>query len=399
MIYPEHIQWIIDNRTEALNQALSQDNSYKIIDNPLDIFLDADPSSKKKLTQWLVDTYINGGFRWEDMQSGSNSKVFDTLSLYIKHKSKLDSLNHIGQYDNLGSVYKDIAPFIKSEKSSRSVKRDEQTQAYEESEVLIKSDSLTVVIPKTEYASKWWGKGTQWCTAGDKNNIFERYNKNGPLIIIIVNGVKTQLHVDLVDKGNEIQFMDEHDNPVELNFIEENWKLLSPIVEWIVRQNGDYLYYAPEDLRTLELCLEAVRSNGGALHYVPEALRTAELCLEAVKNYGKALGYTPKSLITPELCLVAVRSSGGALSYIPKSLITPELCLEAIRQNGMAFGYTPKSLITPELCLEAVRSNGETLRLVPEHLITPALCLEAVKNNSLALAYVPKQLKTPELCL
>ena len=82
MTYPEHIQWIIDNRTEDLNQTLSRDDSYKTIDSPLDILLDADPTSKKKLTQWLVDTYIKGGFRWEDIQSGSNSKVFDTLSLY-----------------------------------------------------------------------------------------------------------------------------------------------------------------------------------------------------------------------------------------------------------------------------------------------------------------------------
>ena len=141
MVYPEHIQWIIDNRGEDLTKALSQDNSYKTIDNPISIFLDADPTSKKKLTQWLVDTYINGGFRWEDIQSGSNSKVFDTLSLYIKHKSKLYgdnrdlqinanrdlqinanggyqvNANQINKYDSLGSLYKDIAPFIKSDKS------------------------------------------------------------------------------------------------------------------------------------------------------------------------------------------------------------------------------------------------------------------------------------------
>ena len=43
MTYPEHIQWIIDNRSEALNKALSQDNSYKVIDNPLEVLLDADP--------------------------------------------------------------------------------------------------------------------------------------------------------------------------------------------------------------------------------------------------------------------------------------------------------------------------------------------------------------------
>ena len=412
MIYPEHIQWIINNRTESLHKALSQDNSYKNIENYFDIFLSADPTSKKKLTQWLVDTYINGGFKWEDIQSGSSSKVFDTLSLYIKHKSKLDSSNRdlqvnandISQYSSLGSVYEDIAPFIKLEKSSRSVKRENRVRAYEESEVLIKyndgeftKNSLMVVIPKTEYASKWWGRGTQWCTAGDKNNMFDNYYKDGPLVVIIVNDIKTQLHINLVNNNTPVQFMNEHDIDINLKFVKDNWTLLSPIMEWAINKNGTTLRLIPELLRTAELCLCAVSKNAEAIRYVPQLLLTTEICLVAVRKNGNTLRFIDNHLMAEEICLEAVRQNGRALEYIPEYLMTHELCLEAVRQNGYSLRHVPESLRIAELCLETVRQNGYYLQYVPKILITAELCLEAVKQDGNALYHVPEALRTEEL--
>ena len=37
--------------------------------------------------------------------------------------------------------------------------------------------------------------------------------------------------------------------------------------------NGDALRYVPKELRTREVCLEAVKQDGDALEYVPEELR------------------------------------------------------------------------------------------------------------------------------
>jgi hypothetical protein len=52
----------------------------------------------------------------------------------------------------------------------------------------------------------------------------------------------------------------------------------------------------PEQLKTYELCLEAVKNKGYALKDVPEQFKTYKLCLEAVKNNGNALEYLPKKL-------------------------------------------------------------------------------------------------------
>jgi len=40
-----------------------------------------------------------------------------------------------------------------------------------------------------------------------------------------------------------------------------------------VRQNGMALMHVPYNLKTAELCLEAVKRDGTAIEYVPEALR------------------------------------------------------------------------------------------------------------------------------
>ena len=71
-----------------------------------------------------------------------------------------------------------------------------------------------------------------------------------------------------------------------------------------------------EDLRTPEICMEAVKKNGTALSAVPENLITNEMCMEAVKNNGLALQYVP--LITKDLCEEAIKNTGSALQYVPK---------------------------------------------------------------------------------
>jgi len=54
----------------------------------------------------------------------------------------------------------------------------------------------------------------------------------------------------------------------------------------------------PEELKTAELCLEAVKLCGVALEHVPEELRTAELCLEAVNQSSWAFEHVPNEIKT-----------------------------------------------------------------------------------------------------
>jgi hypothetical protein len=54
---------------------------------------------------------------------------------------------------------------------------------------------------------------------------------------------------------------------------------------------------------TVEEALEKVRKNGRELKHLPIELKTAEVCLEAVKEggFGFALDFVPENLKTSEL--------------------------------------------------------------------------------------------------
>jgi hypothetical protein len=75
-------------------------------------------------------------------------------------------------------------------------------------------------VPLTEEASCKLGKGTKWCTAAvDGKNMFERYNKDGPLYIWVDNNWNKGVLKSLDNKSKKFQFhfqsnqyMDELDN-------------------------------------------------------------------------------------------------------------------------------------------------------------------------------------------
>lgn len=74
-------------------------------------------------------------------------------------------------------------------------------------------DTWLVVIPLSMDASCYWGNGTEWCTAtrNEEDNYFDRYNDEGPLIILInkENGEKYQFHFE------SDSFMDKKDTKIQ----------------------------------------------------------------------------------------------------------------------------------------------------------------------------------------
>jgi hypothetical protein len=101
---------------------------------------------------------------------------------------------------------------------------------------------------------------------------------------------------------------------------------------------------------TEEEALAAIRWDCRTLKYMPEELKTLNVCLEAARQNIFSLVYIPEKL-KPEL----------------KAVMTFE-AFEAAKRDGMALARTPWELRTPEVCLAAVRQNGEALRHVPEEL-------------------------------
>jgi hypothetical protein len=389
-------------------------------------FAGADPTPGKSRTQWLIKTYIKDDqFKLEDL-----GRVDAALAAFERFKRKLPvEQRELSQLTCLRDLEALVEPFVKAEErarltrdlssaTGREKRRLEEWKARDESIVIQEGKGLpTIAVPMTEFASKWWGRGTKWCTAADKDNAFVNYHKDAPLIVIVCpDGAKFQLHVTQTN----FQFMDNTDENVNKETVGARWTELKPIIYWMLEQNGLALQVIPEKHRTPAVYRLAVKQIGIALTYVPENKRTPALCRLAVERSGMALSLVPEKLKTPKLYSIAVEQDGWALEYVPEKQKTFELCRSAIQQNGRALMYVPaeykaelyqsaveqnglalcsvhKDYRTPELCRIAVEQNGRALGDVPTKYITPELCRLAVQQNKCVLQYIPENKRTPEL--
>jgi hypothetical protein len=382
----------------------------------------ADPSKNKGMTAWLVGQYAQGRLRLEDLGTAN-----ETLTMFRRYASKLEPKKRdLGRYPSLAAVWEAVIAFANAEEqhiSGRAQKALDRDKAYAESRILRQDpDGFTVAVPQTEFAAKWWGKGTRWCTAAEKDNAFLEYHEEAPLVVIVLPWLGAKGKFQLWCTKEEAQFMDAADEPVSKNAIAKHWPLFRPLFCHLLRTNGLLLELLPEALRDEELCTIAVKEDGGSLFCVPAALRTERLCEAAATENSIALRHTPKELITAdflcrvvsknskalqdippeflstEMCMRAVENDGRLLQHVPIDWRTLPLCEAAVRQDGVALQHVPKCTLTPQLCEMAVRQNGFALRHVPNLLRSEQVCRMAVAQEGLALEFVPWDLRTRSLC-
>jgi Domain of unknown function (DUF4116) len=346
----------------------------------------------------LVKQYAQGALRLEDLGT-----AYETLDMFHRYAQRLPKGEQdLGQYQSLARVWEAVSPVAEAEQdklSSKAQKALERDKAYAESRILRQDpDGFTIAVPLTEFAAKWWGKGTRWCTAADKDNQFWEYHKDAPLIVIVIPELKEKGKFQIWATEDDVQFMDATDEEVTVTVTQANWGRFEPVIQAALVQNGWALKWVPKHHRTEELCEIAVERTGVALAFVPESIRNKELCRMAVTHDGLALECVPEKLRTLEICKIAVEKNGMALGYVPLGLQTPELCRIAVGQNYRMVGFLPKHLRTSDLCRFAVELDGEALFYIPEVLRTKDLCGIAVAQDWKALEYVPEVLRTTELC-
>jgi hypothetical protein len=381
--------------------------------------------TKGKYARFLIESFLNNKFLEEDLIGGLDSTVGQAISLFDKYKGKLpinersiyalDKETKLPLYQSPGDLWKVVKQY-QDEKSGKELKKEEQEQIYRETEFVYKNKEtgFQIVSPLTKESAKWWGRGTRWCTSADKNNMFWNYAKDSPLFILLLpNGDKLQLWKN----KNDIQFMDESDNDVDIEYIEQHWSILEPICLWLndikyipekyltpeicelaVKNNGWALRYIPKELITQELCNIAIQKNDDILDLVPEKYKTKDFYTLLIKKNGNQIFNTPKELITPEICELAVKNNGLSLCHVPKELITQELCELAVKQNGLSLCHVPDELKTYKLCELSIQQNDNSVKYIPDKYKTKELCEVAVKKDGCSLKYVPKELRTKELC-
>ena len=200
-----------------------------------------DPTPHKEYVQWLCRTYVNAlgvVTKLEDYMSRGKDSLERFQKLKIKQQLKpehryINRFKSFQDFEQVVSSYPEIEP--------KQVDRGQ-------SQLVHQDDELRIIWVKDETAAKFWGQGTQWCTAAKNNNMFEQYNKKGPLFVIIPShpqhiGDKYQFHFETG------QFMDPTDTPLDLWSWVKTYPQLKDIFENTARKNvvipllknGDYI--------------------------------------------------------------------------------------------------------------------------------------------------------------
>lgn len=174
----------------------------------------ADPTAKKTHTQWILGQYQKKNIRQED-----HPRIHQALSDFDTHKAKLEKKD-INQYKKISDVEDAVAPHLGTFASKR---KETQSVKHEGAEKVWEDDNISIHRMKTKEAACHYGKGTKWCTAAEKGNMFDEYHKDGPLHVIMHKKDKDesgrqrkwQYHT------NSAQFMDERDNEINKDDFEK----------------------------------------------------------------------------------------------------------------------------------------------------------------------------------
>ena len=173
-----------------------------ILQNQIEV---GDPTKQKKYTQALARMYANGLIKWEDVGSTMRDYLTKFTKLALKKKLKPEHTD-FNRFKSLKDFYDAVDTYPDPEE-------DQEVKDKGEAKEVFNNGEVRIIRPDNEQAACYYGQGTRWCTAARDHNMFDRYNTDGPMYIILPknpkhDGEKYQFH-PMSD-----QYMDEKDRPV-----------------------------------------------------------------------------------------------------------------------------------------------------------------------------------------
>jgi hypothetical protein len=207
----DRIEYLAKTMGPKLVTAAEKDHSLdrEVASDPVKIatmLAEFDPSKNKQALAWITKQYTLGAFKSED-----KNKIKSSLELFSKVGNKLNNKD-LMSYKDLSSLYDALAPFEKSDAVELSAKQQAK-MVKSDAEKIIDTPNFKVIVPKTEAASQMYGAGTKWCTAAQKECMFDSYSNQGPLYIIIAGSGERAKKFQLHYETNS--FMDARDTPIK----------------------------------------------------------------------------------------------------------------------------------------------------------------------------------------
>ena len=242
------IKKIYKDKIDVSHDSLGQ---HKESDNIIDHFANnADPSKDKKYTHWIVSKYNKGQFRQED-----HARIHDALNNFENHKNKLQNKD-INQYKHIS----DVEDAVDSQTKTKSNKEVKKEIKHEGADLIHSEDGMTVHRLKTKEGACSYGAGTRWCTAAKRDNMFDQYNKKGPLYVVHTpDKRKYQFHFQ------SSQFMNEKDQPERLENLVNKYPSLKNVKEFKDSSHG--IEFAKDEKERNHLISKALDNKNEEVRY------------------------------------------------------------------------------------------------------------------------------------
>ena len=159
-----------------------------ILQNQIEV---GDPTKQKKYTQALARMYANGLIKWEDVGSTMRDYLTKFTKLALKKKLKPEHTD-FNRFKSLKDFYDAVDTYPDPEE-------DQEVKDKGTAKEVFNNGEMRIIRPDNEQAACYYGQGTRWCTAARDHNMFDRYNNDGPMYIILpknpkYDGEKYQFH-------------------------------------------------------------------------------------------------------------------------------------------------------------------------------------------------------------
>lgn len=334
---------------------------------------DADPTSNKKFVPTILRWYLSADLECvEDLY-----KAREPLATYVKLKNKIKDvdLRTISYFDFLRAM----RTYAGMQTGSETDKAQEQAFYDSQSASLVHNDAeVKIVIPHTVEASCFFGRNTEWCTAATtSDNMFDDYNKSGTLYIILYKkeNRREQWHFDGTD---ELQFMDENDQPLDYNYIRAS-KAASILRDTMMDETG----YTPRLMKYIapplsnEMVEEALSLDSTLIRFVYEhrdeitdldEAQLQEWTTDALTKSSQVLHDVPQ---TERNCLTAIQASR---SWTPNTINSIK---DVNLRYKMALVAAPRDANVLVYCLPNLVEAG--IRAAPLELLAVAFHPESIR--------------------
>lgn len=209
-------------------------------DNILSVIESKDPTPNKAYTPWLARMYAKGGLSIEDMNRGQLLSLHSIAKERRMLKPEHKDINNFKTYRDFEDAMRTYDLNAIENTFTKQEEKGKASKVYEDGKV-------TVIVPEDEAAACRYGRGTRWCTASRGTNLFNTYDRQGKLYILIPKqpnheGEKYQLHFP---SG---QYMNEDDDEVSLTHL---FSLFPELKEFFVENEPEmlnFIEFAPDDV-------------------------------------------------------------------------------------------------------------------------------------------------------